>query len=146
MNRFVFSPSESRFYAIEWQADYVDNNCWPHDAINVSDSIYYEFSGTPPTGKQLITLNNMPSWGDIPPPTREELIVTADVEKQKRIDLANDYMNGKQWPGKAAIGRLKGEELAQYNLWLDYLDALELVDTASAPDIGWPTPPAVQAR
>ncbi|EFH8808396.1 tail fiber assembly protein, partial [Escherichia coli] len=21
MNRFVFSPSESRFYAIEWQAD-----------------------------------------------------------------------------------------------------------------------------
>lgn len=88
----------------------------------------------------------MPSWGDIPPPTREELIVTADVEKQKRIDLANDYMNGKQWPGKAAIGRLKGEELAQYNLWLDYLDALELVDTASAPDIEWPTPPAVQAR
>ncbi|WP_250205575.1 tail fiber assembly protein, partial [Escherichia coli] len=48
--------------------------------------------------------------------------------------------------GKAAIGRLKGEELAQYNLWLDYLDALELVDTSSAPDIEWPTPPAVQAR
>lgn len=47
---------------------------------------------------------------------------------------------------KAAIGRLKGEELAQYNLWLDYLDALELVDTSGAPDIKWPTPPAVQAR
>ncbi|AHG09331.1 hypothetical protein ECRM12581_13100 [Escherichia coli O145:H28 str. RM12581] len=31
--------------------------------------------------------------------------------------------------------RFKGEELAQYNLWLDYLDALELVDTSSAPDI-----------
>ncbi|EKQ4439699.1 tail fiber assembly protein, partial [Escherichia coli] len=56
------------------------------------------------------------------------------------------YMNSKQWPGKAAIGRLKGEELAQYNLWLDYLDALELVDISSAPDIEWPTPPAVQAR
>ncbi|WP_312777994.1 tail fiber assembly protein, partial [Escherichia coli] len=28
----------------------------------------------------------------------------------------------------------------------DYLDALELVDTASAPDIEWPTPPVVQAR
>ncbi|WP_139059164.1 tail fiber assembly protein, partial [Escherichia coli] len=54
--------------------------------------------------------------------------------------------HSKQWPGKAAIGRLKGEELAQYNLWLDYLDALELVDTSSAPDIEWPTPPAVQAR
>ncbi|TII96102.1 tail fiber assembly protein, partial [Escherichia coli] len=44
------------------------------------------------------------------------------------------------------IGRLKSEELAQYNLWLDYLDALELVDTSSAPDIEWPTSPAVQAR
>ncbi|EGB1728103.1 tail fiber assembly protein, partial [Escherichia coli] len=52
----------------------------------------------------------------------------------------------RQWPGKAAIGRLKGEELAQYNLWLDYLDALEMVDTSGAPDIEWPTPPAVQAR
>ncbi|WXP55184.1 tail fiber assembly protein (plasmid) [Escherichia coli] len=51
-------------------------------------------------------------------------------------------MNSKQWPGKAAIGRLKDDELAQYNLWLDYLDALELVDSSSAPDIEWPTPPA----
>ena len=46
----------------------------------------------------------------------------------------------------SSIGRLNGEELAQYNLWLDYLNALELVDTSSAPDIEWPTPPAVQAR
>ena len=62
------------------------------------------------------------------------------------LNLANEYMNSKQWPGKAAIGRLKDEELAQYNLWLDYLDVLELVDTSSGPDIEWPTPPAVQAR
>ncbi|MCZ5325675.1 tail fiber assembly protein [Escherichia coli] len=68
------------------------------------------------------------------------------VEKGKLINEANEHMNSRQWPGKAAIGRLKGEELAQYNLWLDYLDALELVDTSSAPDIEWPTPPAVQAR
>ncbi|EHX2160543.1 tail fiber assembly protein, partial [Escherichia coli] len=26
------------------------------------------------------------------------------------------------------------------------LDALEMVDTSGAPDIEWPTPPAVQAR
>ncbi|HHJ1295152.1 TPA: tail fiber assembly protein, partial [Escherichia coli] len=70
----------------------------------------------------------------------------AERKKQALINRVNEYINSKQWPGKAAIGRLKGEELAQYNLWLDYLDALELVDTASAPDIEWPTPPAVQAR
>ncbi|MCO1146645.1 tail fiber assembly protein, partial [Escherichia coli] len=38
-------------------------------------------------------------------------------------------------------GRLKGEELSQYNLWLDYLDALEMVDTSGAPDIQWPEEP-----
>ncbi|HCU2349132.1 TPA: tail fiber assembly protein, partial [Escherichia coli] len=53
----------------------------------------------------------------------------------------NNYMNSKQWPGKAAIGRLKDDELEQYNLWLDYLDALEMVDTSGAPDIQWPEEP-----
>ncbi|KAA1048897.1 tail fiber assembly protein [Pseudocitrobacter sp. 73] len=66
---------------------------------------------------------------------------TAEAEKQSRIDQANDYMNSKQWPGKAALGRLKDTEKEQYNLWLDYLDALEAVDISSAPDINWPTPP-----
>ncbi len=78
--------------------------------------------------------------------TYEELIQQAESERQLLLNQANEYMNSKQWPGKAAIGRLKDEELAQYNLWLDYLDALELIDTSSAPDIEWPTPPAVQAR
>ncbi|EEQ4274878.1 tail fiber assembly protein, partial [Escherichia coli] len=81
-----------------------------------------------------------------PPLSKENLIALAELKKGKLINEANEHMNSRQWPGKAAIGRLKGEELAQYNLWLDYLDALELVDTSSAPDIEWPTPPAVQAR
>ena len=81
----------------------------------------------------------------IPPPSHEELIQQAESERQLLLNQANEYMNSKQWPGKVAIGRLKDEELALYNLWLDYLDALELVDTSSAPDIEWPTPPVTQA-
>ncbi|MGL8098169.1 tail fiber assembly protein, partial [Salmonella sp. NW673] len=91
-------------------------------------------------------IDGMPAWIDIPPPTHEEQIAAAELEKQQLINQINEYINRKQWLGKAAIGRLKGEELAQYNLWLDYLDALELVDTSGTPDIEWPTPPAVQAR
>lgn len=68
-------------------------------------------------------------------------VATAEAEKQSRTNLANDYMNSKQWPGKAAMGRLKDAEKEQYNLWLDYLDALEAVDTSSAPDINWPEKP-----
>ncbi|HAJ3970474.1 TPA: tail fiber assembly protein, partial [Escherichia coli] len=62
------------------------------------------------------------------------------------ISAANGYIDGKQWPSKLALGRLNDAEKSEFNAWLDYLDALELVDTSSAPDIEWPTPPAVQAR
>ncbi|EHY2522420.1 TPA: tail fiber assembly protein [Escherichia coli] len=68
-------------------------------------------------------------------------VAAADGEKQIRIDQTNDYINSRQWPGKAAMGRLKDAEKIQYNLWLDYLDALEAVDTSSAPDINWPESP-----
>ena len=68
-------------------------------------------------------------------------VAAADTEKNSRIDQTNDYINSKQWPGKAALGRLKDAEKVQYNMWLDYLDALEAVDTSSAPDINWPESP-----
>ena len=68
-------------------------------------------------------------------------VAAAAAEKQARIDQANSYINNKQWPGKAAMGRLKELEKEQYNLWLDYLDALEAVDISSAPAICWPVKP-----
>lgn len=74
---------------------------------------------------------------------RDAHIAADEAKKQFLIDQANAYINSKQWPGKAAIGRLTGDELARYNLWLDYLDKLEAVDTSSSPDISWPIPPEV---
>ncbi|WP_445439443.1 tail fiber assembly protein, partial [Citrobacter portucalensis] len=82
-----------------------------------------------------------PAWVSTPPLTREQQIAVAENEKASRIAEANSFMNSKQWPGKAAIGRLTGEELSQYNAWLDYLDALEAVDTSSNGDVNWPASP-----
>ena len=142
-----FSPSLNIFVNPALEDDYINVNSWPDDAVEVDEQVYIEFSGLPPKGKiRIAGENGFPAWSEIPPPTHEEQIAAAELKKQQLINQSNEYMNTKQWPGKAAIGRLKGEELAQYNLWLDYLDALELVDTSSAPDIEWPTPPAVQAR
>lgn len=136
-------------YPYELQSLYVEKGEWPEEkGVDIDEVIFREyFYDTPPEGKyRCVGEDGLPAWADIPPPTREEQIASAETKKQQLINQANDYMNSRQWAGKAAIGRLKGEELAQYNLWLDYLDALELVDTSSAPDIEWPTPPAVQAR
>ena len=136
-------------YPYELQSLYVEKGEWPEEkGVDIDEVIFREyFYDTPPEGKyRCVGEDGLPAWADIPPPTRKEQIASAETKKQQLINQANDYMNSRQWVGKAAIGRLKGEELAQYNLWLDYLDALELVDTSSAPDIEWPTPPAVQAR
>ncbi|EBJ5417762.1 tail fiber assembly protein [Salmonella enterica] len=142
----MYAFSNGNFYPLSMREVYETSDSWPTEYIEVDESVFTEFSATPPVGKIRGTGDDgMPAWVDIPPPTQAEIIVEAEREKQRRIDAANEFMNSKQWPGKAAIGRLKGDELAQYNLWLDYLDALEAVDTSSAPDITWPTPPAEQA-
>ncbi|EFH1753563.1 tail fiber assembly protein [Escherichia coli] len=141
MKNFIFSALNNAFYPLELQSRYVEAGSWPEDGIEVNDEIFKEFTGEPPVGKVRGVKDGFPCWIDVPPPTRDELIAAAVLEKQVRTGQTNDYINDKQWPGKAAIGRLKGDELAQYNLWLDYLDALEAVDTTSAPDINWPVPP-----
>lgn len=145
---YSFSPSQLAFYDNSLRESFYEPaEAWPVDAVEIADDVANTYMTTDiPSGKTLGSVKGLPAWVDIPPPTHEELVAGAEAEKQRRIGQANDYMHSRQWPGKAAIGRLKGDELAQYNLWLDYLDALELVDTSGAPDIEWPTPPAVQAR
>lgn len=83
----------------------------------------------------------LPTWKKIPPPSQEQIVETAETERQQRISAANMFINGQQWPSKLALGRLSDAETARFNLWLDYLDALAAVDTATAPDIVWPEKP-----
>ena len=142
MNLKYFSPSENAFYAGELKESYIAADSWPSDALEVDESLYLEFIDKPPKGKYRGVDNaGMPCWLEIPPPTAEEMASNAENMRQQLIDEANAYINNRQWPGKAAIGRLKADELERYNLWLDYLDALEVVDTSTAPDITWPVPP-----
>ncbi len=138
--KMKWSPSVQGFFS-------ENNSDIPDDTFDIEDALYYELMNGQSTGKIIINNpDNYPVLTEYPAKTQEQEIAEAEGMKSILIEQANEYMNSKQWPGKAAIGRLKGEELAQYNLWLDYLDALELVDTSSAPDIEWPTPPAVQCN
>ena len=127
--------------------EYEDAGTLPDDVIEITRETYEQFLGLHPEGKEIgADSSGRPIWINSPPPSKEDEVLMAEMKKISLVSEANTYINTHQWPGKAAIGRLKGNELEQYNLWLDYLDALELVDPSSAPDIEWPTPPAVQAR
>lgn len=140
MTTYSFSPSRLAFYDNSLRESFYEPaDAWPADAVEISDNLASTYMTTNiPSGKTLGSVKGLPAWVDIPPPTHEELVAEAEVEKQRRINQANDYMNSRQWPGKAVLGRLKGDELVQYNLWLNYLDELGAVDTLTAPEIEWP--------
>ncbi|MCV4306168.1 tail fiber assembly protein [Escherichia coli] len=144
MNSYYFSPSTLAFYPEDLMSLYEAAGTVPDDIIAVSADVFATYSGISPQGKTRgATEEGQPAWVDLPPLSHEEEVELADSEKQSRIEQANDHMNSKQWPGKAAMGRLNDTEKAQYNAWLDYLDALEVVDTSTAPQINWPSPPEV---
>lgn len=139
-DRYIFS--NNGFYPLSMKDVYLKAGSWPESGVEVDGNVFSTFTATPPPGKTRgQDENGAPVWVDLPLPTREELVLSALSEKQWRIKIANDYMNARQWPGKAAMGRLKETEKDQYNLWLDYHDALEAVDTSTAPNIEWPAEP-----
>lgn len=137
-----FSSKTNAFYLEENKENYQSEGTWPDDVVNVSFELFSDFSGTPPEGmSRTVGKSGLPEWQPTPALAKEQLFAIAKQIKQSRIYQTNNFINNKQWPGKSTLGRLKKEELVQYNLWLDYLDALEAIDNSNAPDIEWPTAP-----
>lgn len=125
---YKFDPKNALFYPAASISDYKLSEDEIATFTDISEEDATEFLGFPPTGKIRGSDGyGNPAWVEIPPPTHEEQIAAAELEKQQLINQVNEYINSKQWPGKSVLGRLKDDELTQYNLWLDYLDALEAV-------------------
>lgn len=140
---YLWSAKNSVFILEEMKEQYEKKGWDLTDLRQLDDDIVMKFMSEQPAGKIRETgADGLPCWVNVPPLSHDEEAEAALMQKQTLIDQANNYMNGKQWPGKAALGRLKSEEVIQYNSWLDYLDALEVVDTSSARDINWPESPA----
>ena len=146
-------------FSVNKQAFYDENtDVIPEDAVVITHEQHVSLISSMNDGERRVYIgtdgeltlsDSKPSqWHTWDSDTNEWVISTdaqiklADDEKSRLTQGANDYINSKQWPGKAAMGRLSDSEKAQYNLWLDYLDELEAVDTSTAPDIIWPEAPA----
>lgn len=107
MQKYIFSAEKNAFFPVELKIAYQESGEWPDDGIEIDDTVAAEFMKEAPEGKYRGVIDGMPAWIDIPPPTHEEQIAAAELEKQQLINQVNEYINSKQWPGKAAIGRLK---------------------------------------
>ena len=147
--QYFYSKITNAFYPMNMKEIYQKAGSWPKDthALEVDEDIYIKFTGLSPEGMQRIAgIDGMPTWQDIPPLSRDEIVAQMKATKQQLIDTANAHITSKQWQGKAALGRLKGDELMQYNTWLDYLDALEIIDVSSVQEIIWPIQPDAAAN
>lgn len=74
-----------------------------------------------------------------PPKSTDQYI--AEVEQKKELLIAEVNIKTEMLRTKLALGRIKDDERAQLNKWMDYIELLEAVDTSLAPDIEWPQQP-----
>ncbi|EPL1955198.1 tail fiber assembly protein [Citrobacter freundii] len=143
MNEFYYSPTNNSFYCELHHAQYDLAGTWPDDAVAVDESVYTEFAATTtPAGKMRVAgADGMPEWGDIPAPTKEELIAQAGEEKALRISEASTKISPFQ--DAADLGIATEEEVVQLTEWKKYRVLLNRVDISEAPDINWPEKPAL---
>lgn len=135
-----YSPKSNAFYPSELKEDYVSAGSWPDDGIAVDASVFIEFSSPPPVGKVRVTGDdNLPSWGDIPPLTQEELIDQAETKKTGLISSAKQTIS--LWQSELLLSNISDDDKASLTAWIAYIKAVQVVDTSKAPDINWPVAP-----
>lgn len=69
------------------------------------------------------------------------LIAEAEAQKSALIDEANAFITEQNWQSKLLLGRLKDSDKAQFNRWLDYIDAVTDTDTSSPASVQFPAKP-----
>jgi len=63
------------FYDGDLKEAYKSGSGWPKDCLQVSEDVFNKYVNEPPEGKNRIAgADSFPSWGDIPPPTPDEII------------------------------------------------------------------------
>ncbi|MFH2226045.1 tail fiber assembly protein [Enterobacter kobei] len=75
-----------------------------------------------------------------PEKSHEELV--AEAEQQKEALLSEAQTTISLWQTELQLGIISDEDKASLIAWMQYIKALQAVDTSIAPDIIWPEKPA----
>ncbi|EPQ3343327.1 TPA: tail fiber assembly protein [Citrobacter freundii] len=141
MMEFGYSKTTNAFYDMSRKDLFIEAGTWPGDVVEVEQNIADEFMQTPPSGKLRVSGDDgLPTWGDIPPPTYEQMEVVAGQQKTVLRGVADAEISWRQDAVDAGIAT--EEETAALSEWKKYRVLLMRVDTAKPV---WPTPPGEQA-
>ena len=139
---YVYSAERDAFFPVVMRDVYESVGTWPADGVEVDDNCFKLFTDTPPDGKiRGTTGNGQPAWVDIPPPTKEQLIASAESEKQTKLAHANALTA--DWRTELALGVISDEDKSRLILWMQYIRNVKAVDTSTAATttINWPQTP-----
>lgn len=140
-----FSAKDLAFYPDALKQDYDRAGSWPGDAIPVSEAVYLEFSGAAPAGKRIVvSAEGLPAWGDVLPPTHDERVKAAVLEKESLRVKANAAIAPLQYA--VDLDMATSYEAASFSAWRKYSVLLNRVDTSSPDDIEWPDVPDASAQ
>lgn len=139
---YKYSSSKNVFYPESKLANYEAAGNLPDDLIDVSDDVFREFTATPAVGRVRVAgSDGLPSWGDIPPPSHEELIAIAEQVRQQLLAHADAVML--DWRTELMLGEISDANRAKLSAWLAYKNEVKAVDVTFDPEsINWPAPPA----
>ena len=136
---YKYSAKNNAFYLSEHESIYRNSGTWPEDATSIETKLAEDFMKIP-RGKQRIAGNDgMPAWADVPPPTIDDLIAAA--EQKKSILLTEARSNIGLWQTELQLDIISDDDKASLIVWMKYIQALNAVDTSTAPDIEWPVKP-----
>lgn len=144
--RYFYSPSSKGFYPFSLMPLYEETQeGWPADAVEISNEAYSSILSGKAKGKIITNSENgYPVLIDAPEPSHEELIQLAEFRKKELIQQATQVMA--PLLDAQELNLALDVELIKLDAWKKYRVLLNRVNTASAPDIEWPTPPDDLAR
>ncbi|EOI3395499.1 tail fiber assembly protein [Enterobacter hormaechei] len=140
---YWFSPANNAFYPVALKESYVNAGSLPNDLIEVEDTIFNEFSATPPDGKMRgVGDSGLPIWVDIPVVEesseqikararvlRDEFIVSTDrmlvsdftinnipLTAEQQAELLDVRQKFKVWPESEGWPKVELPEIPQWIL------------------------------
>lgn len=135
---YLYRAMTGGFYNEDFEAEYRKAGTWPGFYVRVSDEDYQALMEGQGNGKMIVPDKRCyPVLQDRPEPGHDELVIQANEKRTLLIEGAMQSISViqlKQMNGRSVSDR----ESSRLNRALDYIEALEAVDTESAPDISWP--------
>lgn len=140
----VYSALNNSFFAKNDVEKYEEAGWKLADVVDVTYDAYLEFiEDRTLQGKVRIAGDDgLPAWGDIPPPTQDELVVAAEQVRQQLLAQADATML--DWRTELMLGEISDANREKLSAWLAYKNDVKSVNVTTDPEhVSWPVPPEV---